>query len=75
MTTQPEPERWATCAWCRRTVSLDQAIDEGWIPDWWDGDTCHDSPACTTCAAEPLERAPDGEMALRSGHPLPEGER
>ena len=34
MIAQREPERWATCAWCRRTVPLDKAIDEGWVPDW-----------------------------------------
>ncbi len=75
MIAQREPERWATCPWCRRTVPLDQAIDEGRCPEWWDGDTGHSSPACATCAAEHLERAPDGEMTLRPGHPLPEGER
>jgi hypothetical protein len=73
--TQPEPEHWATCAWCRRTVPLGEAIDEGWIPDWWDGDTCHSAPACASCAAKHLYEAPDGEMALRPGHDLPEGER
>ncbi len=70
----PEPERWATCAWCRRTVPLEEAIDEGWLPDWWHGDDCHSSPACPTCAAEHLEDDGTGEMVLRPGHPLPEGE-
>jgi pimeloyl-ACP methyl ester carboxylesterase len=47
---------------------------EGWIPDWWVADTCHSSPACMSCAAKHLERDRDGEMVLRPGHPLPEGE-
>ena len=74
MTTQPEPERWATCAWCRRTVSLDEAIDESWVPDWWHGDVSHSVPACTSCTAKHLEVDADGETVLRPGHSLPEGE-
>jgi hypothetical protein len=71
-----EPEAWVTCAWCRRTLPLTEAIDEGWWPDWWDGDTCHDSSACPTCAANHhLQQDGDGEMGLRTGHPLPEDEQ
>lgn len=72
MTTESEPEYWATCCWCRRTVPLDEAIDEGWEPDWWNGDVNHSEPACTSCAAIHLQEEADGEMALRPGHPLPQ---
>lgn len=63
-----DEETWVTCCWCRRTLPLDEAIDEGWVPDWWDGDVNHGEPACAECAAAHLELASDGEMALRPGH-------
>jgi hypothetical protein len=75
MNTQPEPEHWATCVWCPRTVPLGEAIDEGWTPEWWHGEVSHSAPACTSCAAKHLEEDADGEMVLKPGHPLPEGER
>jgi len=75
MIARPEPERWATCAWCRKTVTLGAAIDEGWIPEWWHGNECHSSPTCTACAAEHLHDDGTGELVLRPGHPLPEGGR
>jgi hypothetical protein len=73
VTTEAEPEHWATCAWCRRTVPLGEAIDEGWLPEWWHGDVAH-GPACPSCAAKHLEDDCAGEMVLRPGHALPEGE-
>ncbi len=54
MIAQPEQERWATCAWCRRTVPLGDAIDEGWVPDWWDGDTCHSAAAWPNVRKAPV---------------------
>jgi hypothetical protein len=33
MSTHPDPEFWATCVWCRRTVPLGEALDEGWTPE------------------------------------------
>lgn len=63
----------ATCAWCRRTVPLGQAIDEGWFPEWWDqSGVCHSRPTCPVCAAKHLQEDESGEMGLRPGHPLPE---
>lgn len=66
-----EPRRWATCAWCRVSVPLEDAIYGGWVPGWWCGDVCDGSPACPACAADHLEQDASGEMVLKPGHPVP----
>lgn len=72
---QPEADRWATCAFCGMSMKLGDAIDAGWIPEFYDADVCHSCPTCPACIDEHLQRDSDGEMELKPGHSLPEDEQ
>jgi hypothetical protein len=74
MSTNPEPELWATCAFCHRTLPLGEAINEGWVPAWWLGAGQHPDPACADCIVKHLDEDSDGELVLKPGHALPESE-
>jgi hypothetical protein len=43
-----------TCAFCKRTASLDKAIAAAWEPYFWDGKEQSDTPCCPACAKKYL---------------------
>jgi hypothetical protein len=44
--------------------SLDQAIEDGWIPTFWDGEICHEI-ACPGCTETYLSLGEDGEIEVK----------
>jgi len=53
------------CAICGTELdSIDDAIDEGWIPYFYDGEREHDY-ACPGCTEVFLESGKDGEMEVK----------
>ena len=53
------------CTMCGSGVeSLEQAIEDGWIPTFWDGETSHEI-ACPSCTETYLSLGEDGEMEVR----------
>jgi uncharacterized protein with PIN domain len=53
------------CAICGMEIeSIDEAIDEGWIPYFYDGETEHEF-VCPGCSEVFLELGEDGEMKGR----------
>jgi len=54
------------CAICGIEIeSIDQAIEEGWIPSVWDGDQEKDGPFCASCSDMFIEVDEDGEFAVK----------
>ncbi len=51
-----------TCHFCGTTNSLDQAVEDGWVPYFYstDGNSIEE-PACPPCADRHLKLGPDGE--------------
>jgi len=64
-------QHWATCCWCHRTVTLAEAVDEGWCPSWWVGELEQSEPVCTSCEQKHLQESSDGEMELKPGEVVP----
>ena len=53
------------CAICAITVdSMDEAIEQGWEPYFYEGETEHEF-ACPGCAETFLYQGEDGEMEVR----------
>ena len=53
------------CTMCGSGVeSLEQAIEDGWIPTFWDGEICHEI-ACPSCTGTYLALGEDGEMEVK----------
>ena len=53
------------CAICGITIdSMDDAMDQGWEPYFYDGEIEHEF-ACPTCAETFLQQGEDGEMELK----------
>ena len=53
------------CAICGMIVdSIDEAVDQGWIPFFYDGDEEHET-ACPSCSETLLRQGDDGEMAVK----------
>jgi hypothetical protein len=53
------------CAICGMEIdSIDEAIDEGWIPYFYDGETEHEG-MCPGCTEVFLETGEDGEMEVK----------
>ena len=53
------------CAICGiRIDSVDEAIEEGWCPYFFDGDNRLE-PACPSCAEALLQEGVDGEMQVK----------
>jgi hypothetical protein len=60
------------CAFCGKEVdSVDEAVELGWVPDFWVGERNYDGPICPDCFREYLFIDPDGESVLKADHPLP----
>ena len=44
--------------------SIEAAINAGWVPSYWDGDSETGAPACVECQRTRLRTCDDGEMEL-----------
>ena len=45
--------------------SVDEAIDEGWIPSVWEGDYEQEGPFCNSCAEALMQLDENGEFELK----------
>ena len=53
------------CAICGMIVdSIDEAVDQGWVPYFYDGDEEHET-ACPSCMETLLRNGEDGEMEVK----------
>jgi len=53
------------CSICGTEIdSIDDAVDAGWLPSFWDGDTEHEV-ACPSCWEAVLQVGEDGEMEVK----------
>ena len=60
------------CVFCEKEVeSVDQAVELGWYPEFWQGETNYQGPVCPDCQTEHLFTDTDGEYVLKPDHPLP----
>ena len=60
------------CCFCDKPVaSIEEAVDLGWCPDFWNEDLQYQGPVCPECQCEHLETDEDGEFELKTGHSLP----
>jgi hypothetical protein len=60
------------CCFCGKEVeSIEQAIDLGWYPDFWQGETNYQGPVCAECQEEHLSADESGEYVLKEGHAVP----
>ena len=54
------------CSICGIVVDdIEKAIEEGWIPSFYDGEQQHD-PACSGCSETILEAGEDGELQVKA---------
>jgi hypothetical protein len=54
------------CAICGIEVdSIDEAIDEGWIPYVWEGDQEKEGPYCGSCSEILIQVNEDGEYVIK----------
>lgn len=54
------------CSICGIEIdSIDEAIDKGWIPYFYEGETEHEC-ACPGCSEVFLESGDDGEMEVKA---------
>lgn len=54
------------CAICGIEInSVDEGIDEGWIPYVWDGDQEKDGPFCPSCSETLIRVDEDGEFVVK----------
>jgi len=53
------------CSMCGTEIESDeQAIEDGWLPSFWDGETHHEV-ACPNCADKFLAVGEDGEIEVK----------
>jgi hypothetical protein len=61
------------CCFCGKEVaSIDEAVEAGWYPDFWQGDVNWQGPVCCDCQQEHLFTDESGEYVLKPGHPVPQ---
>ena len=54
------------CAICGiQTDSVDEAIDNGWIPSVWEGDHEQEGPFCASCSEALMQLDENGEFELK----------
>ena len=54
------------CAICGIEVeSIDEAIDEGWIPSVWEDDHEQEGPFCASCSETLMQLDENGEYELK----------
>lgn len=55
-----------SCSMCNIFVpDLEEAMEQGWYPDWYDRDDQQQGPVCPACAKKYLRRGADGELELK----------
>jgi len=60
------------CCFCEKEVeSVEEAVELGWYPDFWQGEANYQGPVCPECQKEHLFTDEDGEYVLKPDHPLP----
>jgi len=53
------------CVMCETPMPpIDEAIDAGWMPSYYDGDDPCDGPVCPECCERRCMIARDGELEL-----------
>lgn len=53
-----------TCHYCQKTLDLDVAVEEGWVPYFYDGEIEISEPVCPACAEGRIRFDADGEYEL-----------
>ncbi|MCG2779041.1 MAG: hypothetical protein L6406_25480 [Desulfobacterales bacterium] len=54
------------CAICGIEIdSVDEGIDDGWIPYVWEGDHEQDGPFCSSCSEILIQIDKDGEYVVK----------
>jgi hypothetical protein len=60
------------CVFCgKEAESVEQAIELGWHPDFWQGDVNYQGPVCAECQNEHLFVDDDGEYVLKPDRLVP----
>jgi len=60
------------CCFCGKEIdSIHEAIELGWYPDFWVGQTNYQGPVCPECQTEHLFTDAEGEYELKPDHSLP----
>ena len=60
------------CVFCEKEIeSIDEAVELGWYPDFWVGQTNYQGPVCPECQTEHLFTDAEGEYELKPDHSLP----
>jgi len=60
------------CCFCQKEVeSINEAVELGWYPDFWVGETNYQGPVCGECQVAHLDLGEDGEYALKPNHAVP----
>jgi hypothetical protein len=60
------------CCFCNRHVeSIEQAIEDGWYPDFWKGDVNYQGPVCEECQKTCLFTDESGEYVVKTGCAVP----
>jgi hypothetical protein len=60
------------CCFCGKEVaSIDEAVEAGWYPDFWQGDVNYQGPVCPDCQQEHLFTDESGEYVLKPDHAVP----
>lgn len=49
---------------CIEIESIDDAVEQGWIPSFYDGDVHHEA-ACPSCSETIIQVADDGEYEVK----------
>lgn len=55
---------WVECEFCHDVQHVEDAIDEGWISEFYKGDIAF-GPACPSCTERFLQHVGDGIYVLR----------
>ena len=61
------------CCFCAKEIeSIEEAVELGWYPDFWQGDVNYQGPVCPDCQQEHLFTDESGEYVLKPDHSLPQ---
>ncbi len=60
------------CCFCGKEVeSIEEAVQQGWYPEFWRGSVSYQGPVCAECQERHLYTDTDGEYVLKPDHALP----
>jgi hypothetical protein len=60
------------CCFCSAHVDdVDDAVEAGWVPDFYVGGVEYEGPVCVPCQRANLRLGDDGELELRPGVDVP----